>query len=97
MKHFIAILTLLVSLAASPVFADQAVENELVLYSGRSKSLVGPIIEQFQRETGIKVTARYGNTAQLALAILEEGGRSPADVFWAQDAGGLGVLSKAGV
>ena len=97
MKHFIAILTLLVSLAASPVFADQATENELVLYSGRGKSLVGPIIKQFQRETGIKVTARYGSTAQLALAILEEGGRSPADVFWAQDAGGLGVLSKAGV
>ena len=97
MKYLIAILTLLVSVATSPGFADQAATNELVLYSGRSKSLVRPIIKQFQQETGIKVTARYGNTAQLALAIQEEGERSPADVFWAQDAGGLGVLSKAGV
>lgn len=73
--------------------SDTATNNELVLYSGRSKSLVEPIVERFESETGIKVTARYGNTAQLALAIQEEGSRSPADVFWAQDAGALGALS----
>ncbi len=68
--------------------------QELIIYSGRSKSLVEPLIEQFEKESGIRVRVRYGDTSQLAVALLEEGRRSPADVFWAQDGGALGVLSN---
>lgn len=74
-----------------------AQKGSLVLYSGRSETLVKPIINQFQKETGIKITVRYGNTAQIALAIQEEGDKSPADLFWAQDAGTLGAMTKLGV
>ncbi len=69
--------------------------EELVLYSGRSKSLVEPIVQRFTEETGIDVQVKYGNTAQLSVALLEEGDRSPADVFWSQDAGALGALVSA--
>lgn len=72
-------------------------EPELVLYSGRSKSLVEPIIKSFEARTGIDVRIKYGNTAQLSLALAEEGKNSPADVFWSQDAGALGAVSKAGL
>lgn len=68
--------------------------QELVIYSGRSKSLVEPLLQEFERETGIRIRVRYGDTAQLAVALLEEGRRSPADLFWAQDGGALGVLSN---
>lgn len=71
--------------------------KELVMYSGRSKSLVEPIIKQFEKENGTEVKVRYGDTAQLAVAILEEGAKSPSDLFWAQDAGALGALSKQNI
>ena len=69
----------------------------LVVYSGRSESLVGPIIEQFEEVTGINVAVKYGKTGEIAATILEEGGSSPADVFFAQDPGGLGEVANAGL
>ncbi|MEX2545925.1 MAG: iron ABC transporter substrate-binding protein [Phycisphaeraceae bacterium] len=72
-------------------------DDELVLYAGRSRALIEPIVEQFQEQTGIRVRPRYGNTAELAMALREAGERARADVFWAQDAGGLGALVGAGL
>lgn len=70
--------------------------DSLVVYSGRSQSLVAPIIEQFEEETGIRVQVKYGTTPQLAMTLREEGERSPADVFWAQEAGALEALDEEG-
>ena len=71
-------------------------EQELVIYSGRNEKLIGELIQQFEAQTGAKLQVRYGDTAELASAILEEGANSPADVFFGQDAGALGALQKAG-
>lgn len=71
-------------------------DDSLVLYSGRSQGLVEPILKEFEQETGIRVRAKYGTSAQLSLALREEGARSPADVFWAQEAGALEQLHLNG-
>jgi iron(III) transport system substrate-binding protein len=71
--------------------------GSLVIYSGRSESLVGPLIEQFKTKTGINVEVRYGSTSEIAATLLEEGPNSPADLFFAQDPGGLGAVAGAGL
>lgn len=67
--------------------------QDLTVYSGRGEALVGPVIAQFERESGLKVSIRYGGTSELATLLTEEGAQSPADVFWAQDGGALGAIA----
>ncbi len=80
--------------AASPA---GSAAGSLVIYSGRSESLVGPLIERFETETGIDVEVNYAGTSELAATILEEGEASPADVFFSQDGGALGAIGTAGL
>lgn len=69
-------------------------DNTLVIYSGRSENLVRPILERFEKETGVDIEVRYGDTAELAAAILEEGENTRADLFFSQDAGALAALAN---
>jgi iron(III) transport system substrate-binding protein len=70
--------------------------GEVTVYSGRNEDFVGPIFDTFQETTGVSLEVRYGDTAELAAAILEEGDNSPADVYLAQDAGALGAIQQEG-
>lgn len=70
---------------------------DLLVYTGRSEEQVGDLIDTFEAESGKDVDVRYGDTAELAVQLLEEGDASPADLFWAQDAGALSAVGEAGL
>ena len=66
--------------------------TSLTVYSGRDEKLVKPIMDLFMKETGIELNVRYASSTSLATALIEEGARSPADVFWATEAIGTEEL-----
>jgi iron(III) transport system substrate-binding protein len=76
---------------------DTAVDETIVLYSGRNEELIQPLLDQFTADTGIEIEVRYYDTAEAAGLLLEEGDNTPAHLFLAQDAGALGAVSKAGM
>ncbi|WP_241249055.1 extracellular solute-binding protein [Agrococcus sp. KRD186] len=77
--------------------ASSAADGAFTLYAGRSEDLVEPLIAAFEAESGIDVEVRYASSTELEALLLEEGDRSPADVFWSQDAGSLGAVAAAGM
>lgn len=93
----LAATALLLSTAAACGSADQddkGGDAALVIYSGRNESLVKPLLKKLEKKLGTKVEVRYGDSAELAAQILEEGDRTKAELFFSQDAGALGALAK---
>jgi iron(III) transport system substrate-binding protein len=69
----------------------------LTVYSGREEALVKPVLERFTKDTGIELKVRFASSSALATALVEEGGSSPADVFWATEPGTLGLIGARGL
>ncbi len=66
----------------------------ITLYSGQHPKTTERVINAFTEATGIKVNIRKGNSIQLANQIIEEGSRSPADVFYSEESPPVAALSE---
>ncbi|MFI2371657.1 iron ABC transporter substrate-binding protein [Streptomyces sp. NPDC018833] len=83
-----------------PAVAGCGVDEDdagLVIYSGRNEKLVEPLLDELEKAVGTTVAVRYGESAELAAQIQEEGAKTKAGLFFSQDAGALGALSTKGL
>ena len=86
--------------AAAEVFGGectQATDAEITIYSGRSEELVQPVLDAFECQSGISVVTNFGDPTALALQLVEEGERTPADVFLSKSPGAVGFLRNEGL
>jgi iron(III) transport system substrate-binding protein len=98
-KFIAALLVALVAVLAVAAGAATAPiqSTSLTIYSGRDVRFVKPIMDRFTTETGIQLNVRYAPSTTLATALVEEGRNSPADVFWSQEPGTLGLVAARGL
>ena len=61
--------SLVVGLAACASGGSGDEPGALVVYSGRSESLVGPLLAQIEDSTGIDLEVRYASTPEMAAQI----------------------------
>ena len=79
----------------TPEAPTEEKDRSLTLYSGRSQSLVHPLLEAFGEQTGVSIKVKYASSASTVATLLEEGDNTPADVVFLQDPGSLGSLAGA--
>ena len=72
-------------------------DRTLTVYSGRSQTLVHPLLLAFGEQTGIDIRVKYAGSASTAATLLEEGDNTPADVVFMQDPGSLSILADGGM
>lgn len=90
--------TAIAALAATGGAATAPTQTtSLTIYSGRDAAFVQPVMDRFTKETGIALNVRYASSAALATALVEEGKNSPADVYWSQEPGTLGLVAARGL
>lgn len=70
---------------------------DITVYNGQHKEFTEALVQEFTKQTGIKVTLNTAKDAQLAGQIMEEGKKSPADVFIAEYDGAMNGLSDSGL
>ena len=85
-------------LAAPFVRRSAAAEpDSLVLYNGQHRATTEALVAAFTAATGVAVTMRNAESPELANQIREEGARSPADVFYAEQAPPIASLEERGL
>ncbi|OCC00319.1 iron ABC transporter substrate-binding protein [Labrys sp. WJW] len=82
------------ALFAAPL-AAQAEDAGITVYNAQHESLTKAWAEAFTKETGIKVTLRNGGDTELGNQLVQEGDKSPADVFLTENSPAMVLVDNA--
>lgn len=84
--------------AARAEDAPKPAESEgIVVYNAQHESLTRAWADGFTKDTGIRVTLRNGEDAELGNQIVQEGAVSPADVFLTENSPAMVLVDNAGL
>ncbi|MDR2263554.1 MAG: iron ABC transporter substrate-binding protein [Enterobacter asburiae] len=88
------------ALLSSSIFLSTqsvAAENNegIVVYNAQHENLVKSWVDDFTKETGIKVTLRNGDDSELGNQLVQEGTASPADVFLTENSPSMVLVDNA--
>jgi iron(III) transport system substrate-binding protein len=79
---------------AAPLVACGSSGTSLVVYNGQHPQLTRMLVAAFERQTGIRVQVRNGDSLVVATQVLAEGGASPADVILSENSPELANLEE---
>ena len=69
----------------------------LTLYNAQHEDLMKIMTAEFTKATGIKVAMRNGEDPEIALQIVQEGAKSPADVFVTENSPAMIMVDSKGL
>lgn len=93
----VALVTALMVAGAVLTSCTSKAGDTLVVYSGQHEQTVTLLVDAFTRASGIKVSVRHDDEATLANQLLQEGNRTPADVFFTENSPPLEALQGKGM
>ena len=71
--------------------------DTITLYNGQHRATTEALVAAFTKATGIQVTVRNAESPELASQIVEEGARSPADLFFSEQSPPIASLQEKGL
>lgn len=72
-------------------------DDALVLYNAQNQNLMKALTKAFTESTGIPVRLRGGGDSELSNQLIQEGAKSPADVFTTENSTAMAQVDRAGL
>jgi iron(III) transport system substrate-binding protein len=85
------------SLLASCGGGPSSAAPSITLYNGQHVQTTDALVTAFEKQTGIQVNVRSDDEDVFANQIVQEGARSPADVFYTENSPALEYLQEKGL
>ncbi|MFP3579079.1 iron ABC transporter substrate-binding protein [Arthrobacter sp. SIMBA_036] len=85
--------------ASTPAASGSAgsVSGAITVYNAQHDTLAKEWVDEFTKETGVKVTVRQGSDTEMSNQIVQEGAASPADVFLTENSPAMAQVENAGL
>lgn len=77
--------------------ATGGADDAITVYNAQHESLTQAWVDEFTKETGIKVTLRQGSDLEFSNQIIAEGAKSPADVLLTENSPAMTQVENAGL